>query len=83
MKDAKAEQQQKEQATNGVHSKEKLATMSDEAVLKLVQNGEIPPHALEDRLGDLTRAVRIRRNLLSHDLYPLICVFLIFFYYLD
>lgn len=72
VKDPKEQKERKEQATGaGVHSQEKLATMSDEAIVRLVQSGDIPPHALEERLGNLTRAVRIRRTLLSNDLYPL------------
>jgi len=46
-------------------SSEALANMSDEQVQGLVLSGEVPAHALEARLNDLTRAVRIRRNLLG------------------
>lgn len=45
-----------------------LAVLSDDAVLKMVVSGEIQAHALETKLGDLTRAVRIRRRLLGKDL---------------
>ena len=44
--------------------------MSDTALVRLVLGGELPAHALEERLGDLTRAVKVRREVLSADLYP-------------
>ncbi|KAI6021814.1 hydroxymethylglutaryl-coenzyme A reductase-domain-containing protein [Pisolithus microcarpus] len=42
-----------------------LATLNDEEVILLVQNGKIAPYALEKVLGDLERAVVIRRALIS------------------
>lgn len=49
-------------------TKEKLASMSDKDIVGLVQAGTLPAHALEERLEDLTRAVKLRRMLLSLDL---------------
>ncbi|EIN08882.1 hypothetical protein PUNSTDRAFT_86951 [Punctularia strigosozonata HHB-11173 SS5] len=42
-----------------------LATLTDEEVIMLAQNGKIAPYALEKILGDLERAVFIRRALIS------------------
>ncbi|OBZ77371.1 3-hydroxy-3-methylglutaryl-coenzyme A reductase [Grifola frondosa] len=42
-----------------------LATLNDEEVVLLAQNGKIAAYALEKLLGDLERAVRIRRALIS------------------
>lgn len=42
-----------------------LATLNDEEVIMLAQNGKIPAYALEKVLGDLERAVTIRRALIS------------------
>ncbi|KAI6045272.1 hydroxymethylglutaryl-coenzyme A reductase-domain-containing protein [Pisolithus marmoratus] len=42
-----------------------LATLNDEEVILLVQNGRIAPYALEKVLGDLERAVVVRRALIS------------------
>lgn len=42
-----------------------LATLNDEEVILLAQNGKIAPYALEKVLGDLERAVVIRRALIS------------------
>ncbi|KAI9491290.1 3-hydroxy-3-methylglutaryl coenzyme A reductase [Zychaea mexicana] len=39
--------------------------LHDEEVVSLVQNGKLAPYALEKTLGDHTRAVRIRRSLIS------------------
>lgn len=41
-----------------------LATLNDEEVILLAQNGKIAPYALEKMLGDLDRAVFIRRALI-------------------
>ncbi|KAL4080031.1 hydroxymethylglutaryl-coenzyme A reductase-domain-containing protein [Scleroderma yunnanense] len=42
-----------------------LATLNDEEVVSLAQNGKIAAYALEKVLGDLERAVVIRRALIS------------------
>ncbi|KAH9948008.1 3-hydroxy-3-methylglutaryl-coenzyme A reductase [Amylocystis lapponica] len=42
-----------------------LATLSDEEVIMLSQAGKIAPYALEKMLGDLERAVLVRRALIS------------------
>ncbi|OCH91254.1 3-hydroxy-3-methylglutaryl-coenzyme A reductase [Obba rivulosa] len=42
-----------------------LATLNDEEVIMLAQNGKIAAYALEKMLGDLERAVSIRRALIS------------------
>ncbi|OAX36835.1 hypothetical protein K503DRAFT_867290 [Rhizopogon vinicolor AM-OR11-026] len=42
-----------------------LATLNDEEVILLAQNGKIAAYALEKVLGDLERAVAIRRALIS------------------
>ncbi|KAG1759153.1 hydroxymethylglutaryl-coenzyme A reductase-domain-containing protein [Suillus occidentalis] len=42
-----------------------LATLNDEEVVMLAQNGKIAAYALEKVLGDLERAVTIRRALIS------------------
>lgn len=42
-----------------------LATLNDEEVVLLAQNGKVAPYALEKVLGDLERAVVIRRALIS------------------
>jgi hydroxymethylglutaryl-CoA reductase (NADPH) len=42
-----------------------LATLNDEEVIMLAQNGKIAAYALEKVLGDLERAVTIRRALIS------------------
>ncbi|KAF9226329.1 hypothetical protein BS17DRAFT_698606 [Gyrodon lividus] len=42
-----------------------LETLNDEEVILLAQNGKIAPYALEKVLGDLERAVGIRRALIS------------------
>ncbi|KAJ3537939.1 hypothetical protein NM688_g6593 [Phlebia brevispora] len=42
-----------------------LALLSDEEVILLAQNGKIAPYALEKMLGDLERAVAVRRALIS------------------
>ncbi|KAH7926257.1 hypothetical protein BV22DRAFT_1119007 [Leucogyrophana mollusca] len=42
-----------------------LATLNDEEVILLAQNGKIAAYALEKVLGDLERAVTIRRALIS------------------
>ncbi|KAI0790504.1 3-hydroxy-3-methylglutaryl-coenzyme A reductase [Abortiporus biennis] len=42
-----------------------LAMLNDEEVILLAQNGKIAPYALEKLLGDLDRAVRVRRALIS------------------
>ncbi|EGF78470.1 hypothetical protein BATDEDRAFT_17340 [Batrachochytrium dendrobatidis JAM81] len=39
--------------------------VSDQDILDLVDAGKIPAYALEKKLGDFTRAVRIRRSLIS------------------
>ncbi|KAI9275911.1 3-hydroxy-3-methylglutaryl coenzyme A reductase [Phascolomyces articulosus] len=39
--------------------------LNDEEVVTLVQKGKIQPYALERTLGDFTRAVRVRRSLIS------------------
>ncbi|KAK5814294.1 3-hydroxy-3-methylglutaryl coenzyme A reductase [Linnemannia elongata] len=41
------------------------AAVSDEELVMLVNNNKIPSYALEKTLGDLTRAVKIRRALIS------------------
>jgi len=41
-----------------------LATLNDEEVVLLAQNGKVAPYALEKVLGDLERAVVIRRALI-------------------
>ncbi|KAF9437865.1 3-hydroxy-3-methylglutaryl-coenzyme A (HMG-CoA) reductase isozyme [Entomortierella beljakovae] len=41
------------------------AFVSDEELIMLVNNNKIPGYALEKTLGDLTRAVKIRRALIS------------------
>ncbi|KAI8140220.1 3-hydroxy-3-methylglutaryl coenzyme A reductase [Fennellomyces sp. T-0311] len=40
-------------------------SLHDEEVVSLVQNGKIAPYALEKTLGDFTRAVKVRRALIS------------------
>jgi hydroxymethylglutaryl-CoA reductase (NADPH) len=45
-----------------------ISTISDDAVLTMIACGELQAHALETRLGDLTRAVRVRRKLLEKEL---------------
>lgn len=42
-----------------------LATLNDEEIVMLAQNGKIAAYALEKVLGDLERAVTIRRALIS------------------
>ena len=39
-------------------------SLSDEEILSLVDGGKIPSYALEKTLGDFTRAVKIRRDLI-------------------
>ncbi|KAL1918373.1 uncharacterized protein VTP21DRAFT_3033 [Calcarisporiella thermophila] len=39
--------------------------LSDEEIILLVQNGKVAPYALEKTLGDFTRAVRVRRMIIS------------------
>ena len=41
-----------------------LSLLNDEEVIMLAQNGKIAPYALEKVLGDLQRAVLIRRALI-------------------
>jgi hydroxymethylglutaryl-CoA reductase (NADPH) len=41
--------------------------LSDEEIISVVQNGKMAPYALEKVLGDLERAVHIRRALISRD----------------
>ena len=41
-----------------------LQMLNDEEVILLAQNGKIAPYALEKVLGDLERAVRVRRALI-------------------
>lgn len=48
-------------------SKEALAMLDDVAVANLVRDGTLPAHALENRLGDLERAVHIRRLAVAGD----------------
>jgi hypothetical protein len=40
------------------------SALTDEEILYLVDNGSIPPYALEKKLEDFTRAVSIRRKLI-------------------
>ncbi|KAI8902637.1 hydroxymethylglutaryl-coenzyme A reductase-domain-containing protein [Globomyces pollinis-pini] len=42
-----------------------ITTLTDEQVICLVDAGKIPPYALEKTLGDYTRAVKIRREIIS------------------
>ncbi|OSX63533.1 hypothetical protein POSPLADRAFT_1169005 [Postia placenta MAD-698-R-SB12] len=42
-----------------------LSLLNDEEVILLAQNGKIAPYALEKMLGDLERAVLVRRALIS------------------
>ncbi|KZT70396.1 hypothetical protein DAEQUDRAFT_725287 [Daedalea quercina L-15889] len=42
-----------------------LSLLNDEEVVLLAQNGKIAPYALEKVLGDLQRAVQVRRALIS------------------
>ncbi|KAH9913104.1 uncharacterized protein B0H18DRAFT_1088202 [Fomitopsis serialis] len=42
-----------------------LSLLNDEEVILLAQNGKIAPYALEKVLGDLERAVHVRRALIS------------------
>ncbi|KAI0945632.1 hypothetical protein AcW1_001808 [Taiwanofungus camphoratus] len=42
-----------------------LSMLNDEEVILLAQNGKIAPYALEKMLGDLERAISIRRALIS------------------
>ena len=44
--------------------KERLASLNDEEVVMLAQKGKIQAYALEKMLGDLERAVRVRRALI-------------------
>eukprot|EP01113_Clastostelium_recurvatum_P010970 TRINITY_DN1550_c0_g1_i1.p1 TRINITY_DN1550_c0_g1~~TRINITY_DN1550_c0_g1_i1.p1 ORF type:complete len:552 (-),score=123.84 TRINITY_DN1550_c0_g1_i1:89-1744(-) len=44
------------------------AALSDAEIIALVHKGEIQTHNLEAKLGDLTRAVRIRRKILAMEL---------------
>ncbi|KAI7856539.1 3-hydroxy-3-methylglutaryl coenzyme A reductase [Circinella umbellata] len=39
--------------------------LNDEEIISLVQKGKLAPYALERTLGDFTRAVRVRRSLIS------------------
>lgn len=39
-------------------------SLTDEGILSLVDGGKIPSYALEKTLGDFTRAVKIRRDLI-------------------
>lgn len=48
-----------------VKSSAGAAAISDEEIVMLVNNNKIPSYALEKTLGDLTRAVKIRRALIS------------------
>ncbi|KAF9336812.1 3-hydroxy-3-methylglutaryl-coenzyme A (HMG-CoA) reductase isozyme [Podila minutissima] len=48
-----------------VKSSAGAAAVSDEEIVMLVNNNKIPAYALEKTLGDLTRAVKIRRALIS------------------
>ncbi|RKP08644.1 hydroxymethylglutaryl-coenzyme A reductase-domain-containing protein [Thamnocephalis sphaerospora] len=41
------------------------AALTDEEVIHLVQSGKLPGYALEKRLGDFVRAVKIRRAVVS------------------
>ncbi|KAG0211987.1 3-hydroxy-3-methylglutaryl-coenzyme A (HMG-CoA) reductase isozyme [Mortierella sp. NVP41] len=48
-----------------VKSSAGASAVSDEELVMLVNNNKIPSYALEKTLGDLTRAVKIRRALIS------------------
>lgn len=58
------------QASSPTASKgeKEIAGLSDDAILKMLLSGEIQAHALEAKLGDLTRAVRLRRRLVGKEL---------------
>jgi len=47
-----------------------LSSLNDEEVILLAQNGKIQAYALEKVLGDLKRAVQIRRALICACIYP-------------
>jgi hydroxymethylglutaryl-CoA reductase (NADPH) len=51
-----------------------LATLTDEEVIMLAQHGKIAAYALEKTLGDLERAVFIRRALICKDFFALLPV---------
>ena len=42
-----------------------LAAESDDALVAKLASGKLAPHSLEDQLGDLERAVRLRRHWLK------------------
>ncbi|KAI8872610.1 hypothetical protein GQ42DRAFT_132141 [Ramicandelaber brevisporus] len=42
------------------------AEVSDDDIISLAKNGKIPGYALEKTLGDLTRAVKVRRALIAN-----------------
>lgn len=44
------------------------ASKSDEELVELCKSGKLPPHSLEKSLGDLSRAVKIRRKFLATNL---------------
>ena len=46
-----------------------LSTLNDEEVILLAQNGKIAPYALEKMLGNLERAVTIRRALICKSIF--------------
>lgn len=48
--------------------KEIYAEMEDSVIISLVQQGKLLEHQLENKLGDMERAVRIRRSLLASKL---------------
>ncbi|KAG0336245.1 3-hydroxy-3-methylglutaryl-coenzyme A (HMG-CoA) reductase isozyme [Podila humilis] len=48
-----------------VKSSAGAAAITDEEIVMLVSNNKIPAYALEKTLGDLTRAVKIRRAIIS------------------
>jgi hypothetical protein len=46
----------------------RLSSLSDEKLLQLISKGELSVHTLENRLGDCTRAVSLRRKFLEGQL---------------
>lgn len=70
------EKKPKEDKGNAEHSAEEqkllkeqaaLAEKSDKDIIKMVQEGTIPAHSLEVKLGDLNRAVKIRRQFMAQE----------------
>ena len=48
----------------GEHKADSVASKTDDEILSMIERGQLQQHQLESKLGDLTRAVSIRRRLI-------------------